>query len=502
MDPRWKGPVARRRLRSRDARGHLRPVCRRWCPRRTGVVDDANRCPAERSRRLADCPTSRPEAVPRADAEELRRRSPSGGRASPTTPSCPLAPRKSPGVQPPRNPRAVFPAPTRRAKSGQAVVLPRRGRLPDGVRAFLATPITRISDGGPDRAITALAGTFLAMVALGAGCLTVAVSGVAREREVRAFVVTVASAVIVLAWPASAMALDGRRRPATGLLRRLVQRRGRPRRRLLVGPRRSLAHGCHFETITADTSGTKVSCGAYYAAQQQTVTVTVTVRRDTTPPQVTSVSPGRAPDSNGWYNHAVALTFAGSDATSGIASCDAPTYSAPDSGSAAVAGVCRDAAGNTSAPVAFALKYDGTAPQAGASLARGPDANGWYSKPITVSFAGSDATSGIASCTAPGTYTGPDAAAASVARQLHGRCRQSHLCGGIDSLRLDGAERRSPCRTGRPTRTAGIPSRSRSASRAPTRARASRRARPRSATQNPTAPTPRPPVRVVTRPAT
>ena len=29
--------------------------------------------------------------------------------------------------------------------------------------------------GGPDRAITALAGTFLAMVALGAGCLTVAV---------------------------------------------------------------------------------------------------------------------------------------------------------------------------------------------------------------------------------------------------------------------------------------------------------------------------------------
>ena len=212
---------------------------------------------------------------------------------------------------------------------------------------------------------------------------------------------------------------DGTRRAVAdlqpGLLRRLVQRRGRPRRRLLVGPRRSLTHRTvHFETITADTSGTNVSCGAYYAAQQQTVTVTVTVRRDTTPPQVTSVSPGRAPDANGWYNHAVAFTFAGSDATSGIASCDAPTYSGPDSGSATVAGVCRDAAGNTSAPLAVALKYDGTAPAAGASLARGPDANGWYSKPITVSFAGSDATSGIASCTAPATYTGPDAAAASV----------------------------------------------------------------------------------------
>ena len=144
------------------------------------------------------------------------------------------------------------------------------------------------------------------------------------------------------------------------------------------------------------------------------MTVTVTVRRDTTPPQVTSVSPARAPDANGWYNHAVALTFAGSDATSGIATCGAPTYSGPDSGSAAVVGVCRDVAGNTSAPVTFALKYDATAPAASASLARGPDANGWYSKPITVSFTGSDATSGIASCTAPGTYTGPDAAAASV----------------------------------------------------------------------------------------
>jgi hypothetical protein len=74
------------------------------------------------------------------------------------------------------------PPPHAGAKSN-TVVLPRQGRrLPDSVRAFLATPITSVTDGGPDRGITALAGTFLAMVALGAGCLTVAVSRVARER--------------------------------------------------------------------------------------------------------------------------------------------------------------------------------------------------------------------------------------------------------------------------------------------------------------------------------
>jgi len=72
--------------------------------------------------------------------------------------------------------------PAHAAARSDAVVLQRQGRLPDGVKALLATPITRINDGGPDRAITALAGTFLAMVALGAGCLTVAVSRVARER--------------------------------------------------------------------------------------------------------------------------------------------------------------------------------------------------------------------------------------------------------------------------------------------------------------------------------
>jgi hypothetical protein len=68
------------------------------------------------------------------------------------------------------------------AATSEAVVLPRQERLPDGVRAFLATPITRISDGERNRAITALAGTLLAMVALGAGCLTAAVSRVVRER--------------------------------------------------------------------------------------------------------------------------------------------------------------------------------------------------------------------------------------------------------------------------------------------------------------------------------
>ena len=77
---------------------------------------------------------------------------------------------------------ALSSPPPRSAGKPSEIVLPRRGHLPDSVRAFLATPIARVTDRGPDRGITALAGTFLALVALGAGCLTVAVGRAAQER--------------------------------------------------------------------------------------------------------------------------------------------------------------------------------------------------------------------------------------------------------------------------------------------------------------------------------
>jgi hypothetical protein len=129
----------------------------------------------------------------------------------------------------------------------------------------------------------------------------------------------------------------------------------------------------------------------------------------------------RAPDRNGWYNHALTVTFAGTDATSGPAGCiSPPTYSGPDSGAASVAGWCDDVAGNRGTR-AFALSYDATAPQAtGASAARPPDRNGWYNHPLTVAFAGTDGTSGIDVCT-QASYAGPDNGAASVS----GSCRDS-----------------------------------------------------------------------------
>lgn len=130
-------------------------------------------------------------------------------------------------------------------------------------------------------------------------------------------------------------------------------------------------------------------------------------------PTVTGASPDRQANGNGWYNAPVTIALAGSDSTSGISSCQQLSYGGPDSATASISGTCRDVAGNVSAPFSYALKYDGTAPSVSASAGRDADANGWYNHPVSVSFAGSDATSGIDSCTS-GSYGGPDASGAAV----------------------------------------------------------------------------------------
>jgi hypothetical protein len=173
-----------------------------------------------------------------------------------------------------------------------------------------------------------------------------------------------------------------------------------------------LPQNCPFLTISADTGGTAVRCSVSFNGDPAR-TLEVTIRRDATPPQVTGGAPARSPDANGWYNRAVAVSFTGSDATSGIASCTSPQYAGPDGGSRDVSGTCTDAAGNTSAPAVVTLKYDATPPSVSAVPARDPDANGWFNHAVAVNATGTDAVSGLASCSAQ-TYSGPDSAAASV----------------------------------------------------------------------------------------
>jgi hypothetical protein len=126
------------------------------------------------------------------------------------------------------------------------------------------------------------------------------------------------------------------------------------------------------------------------------------IKYDATPPAV-SVSLARGPDSEGWYNHPVGFSAAGSDNLSGVASCNSGTFG----GGGSVSASCADNAGNV-AGAGAPINYDSSAPSIdGVAADRAPDSNGWYNHPVTVAYRGSDGGSGIASCTST-SYKGPD----------------------------------------------------------------------------------------------
>jgi hypothetical protein len=127
-----------------------------------------------------------------------------------------------------------------------------------------------------------------------------------------------------------------------------------------------------------------------------------------------SASLARAGDFNGWYNHPVAVTFAGT-AFSNIAFCSSPTtYAGPDGFGSTVSGSCVDNAGKV-AVAGTGLRYDATPPTITSEApSRPPDHRGWYNHPVAFAFAGTDATSGISSCPSI-TYAGPNTTSGSAA---------------------------------------------------------------------------------------
>jgi hypothetical protein len=164
--------------------------------------------------------------------------------------------------------------------------------------------------------------------------------------------------------------------------------------------------GCVTGTLSDDTKGTVRSCRA--TSEGGETAKSTTIRIDATPPVVRGARTDRAADAGGWFNRPVTVTWSGEDATSGVASCTRAIYAGPDAAAAAPAGTCTDRAGNVSAPVRHALRYDATAPAVtGVSPSRPPAATGWFTAPVELVWSGADATSGVAACTTVH-YAGPD----------------------------------------------------------------------------------------------
>ena len=126
--------------------------------------------------------------------------------------------------------------------------------------------------------------------------------------------------------------------------------------------------GCHAQTLTADTLETRITCTAVSDGGETSMTVKIKI--DKTPPSAAAV-PSRPPDANNWYSRPLAVSFSGGDEMSGIEGCTSASYAGPDNADAALAGSCRDKAGNVKG-ASFPFSYDATAPTIfGATAKRG-----------------------------------------------------------------------------------------------------------------------------------
>jgi hypothetical protein len=118
--------------------------------------------------------------------------------------------------------------------------------------------------------------------------------------------------------------------------------------------------GCQDAVYNTDQV-TPLACAVSWVGGA-TTTLSFTLHIELSSPTATA-TPDRAPDVNGWYNHPVTVTLAGS-AFSGVAvgACTAPQiYGGPATTSTALAGTCTDNAGKV-ASASFPFRYDATPP--------------------------------------------------------------------------------------------------------------------------------------------
>ena len=116
-----------------------------------------------------------------------------------------------------------------------------------------------------------------------------------------------------------------------------------------------------------------------------------------------SCSPGPA-DCGAWHTGNVTVSWS-------APSCASVTIS-QDTGGTGVSCTVSDGSGSVTSTVI--VRKDSSPPAVSASPDRGPDSEGWYNRPVSVSVSGDDGTSGIASCSGGGTYSGPDTGGADV----------------------------------------------------------------------------------------
>ena len=152
--------------------------------------------------------------------------------------------------------------------------------------------------------------------------------------------------------------------------------------------------------ITVTTEGrNQVVSGIGLDNAGNSATTSVSVNIDKTLPVVTA-SQSPVANANGWNNSPVTVTFAATDALSGVVpgSLTAPVALSVDGGGQSASGHATDLAGNIGTVTRSGVNIDQTVPSTSVTVSPPPNANGWNNTSVTAHFSCSDAGSGIATC--------------------------------------------------------------------------------------------------------
>jgi hypothetical protein len=166
----------------------------------------------------------------------------------------------------------------------------------------------------------------------------------------------------------------------------------------------SSSSGCDPTTIYPDTAGTTLTCSA--TSEGGTSSESVTIRIDVSPPSIYgSASP--APNSAGWNNTDVTVSFTCDDATSGVMYCEPDWIFSDEGAGQGVLGRAVDYAWNDERMGVWGINIDKTPPTV--SLVGGPANSGTYYfgfVPTAPTCSASDGLSGLdGSCSVSGYST-------------------------------------------------------------------------------------------------
>ena len=157
------------------------------------------------------------------------------------------------------------------------------------------------------------------------------------------------------------------------------------------------------QQLTNETTGQAVNGSCTNAAGLTTQANQLTVKIDTTGPTAALTITAGTLGTNGWYITDVTITTTGTDTISGPTICTEPLYVTANTTGTVMNGSCTNDAGFTTNATSLTVKLDKTLPTV--AMVGGPaDQASYYfgSVPGAPTCSGSDATSGLASCTVTG----------------------------------------------------------------------------------------------------